>query len=79
MTPISISRCSRQQCGWPETEWAMRLLPLLGGEVQITAHGLPAAFRGAYQEMRRALRIIAAASLRPSWGSLTSLSSSGHS
>ncbi|KAM9717937.1 uncharacterized protein ACNS7B_021418 isoform 1-T1 [Menidia menidia] len=42
-------------CGWPEGEWAVRLLPLLSGEAQTAALGLPAASRGRYPEVQRAV------------------------
>ncbi|KAM9752566.1 uncharacterized protein ACNS7B_009019 [Menidia menidia] len=42
-------------CGWPEEEWAVRLLPLLSGEAQTAALGLPAASRGRYPEVKRAV------------------------
>ncbi|KAK0133481.1 hypothetical protein N1851_031006 [Merluccius polli] len=42
-------------CGWPVEEWAVRLLPLLSGDAQTAALGLPAPSRGQYGEVKRAV------------------------
>ncbi|XP_044042863.1 uncharacterized protein LOC122871611, partial [Siniperca chuatsi] len=42
-------------CGWPATEWSVRLLPLLSGEAQTAALGLPAAARRSFPDVRRAV------------------------
>ncbi|KAK0148589.1 Neurotrophin receptor-interacting factor [Merluccius polli] len=42
-------------CGWPVAEWAVRLLPLLSGDAQTTALGLPAPSRGQYGEVKKAV------------------------
>ncbi|KAK0144358.1 hypothetical protein N1851_017284 [Merluccius polli] len=42
-------------CGWPGAEWAVRLLPLLSGDVQTAALGLPAPSRGQYGEIKQAV------------------------
>ena len=42
-------------CGWLVAEWAMRLLPLLSGDAQTAALGLPAPSRGQYGEIKRAV------------------------
>ncbi|KAK5863018.1 hypothetical protein PBY51_000081 [Eleginops maclovinus] len=42
-------------CGWPEEEWAVRLLPLLAGGAQLAAHSLPASDRHEYKQLRRAI------------------------
>ncbi|XP_062420426.1 uncharacterized protein LOC134132719 [Pungitius pungitius] len=44
-----------EACGWPEGEWAVRLLPLLTGEAQTAAMGLPPAARRDYPEVRKAV------------------------
>ncbi|TKS64962.1 Retrovirus-related Pol polyprotein from transposon 412 [Collichthys lucidus] len=41
-------------CGWPEAEWAVRL-PLLSGDSQTAALGLPASSRGRYQAVKKAV------------------------
>ncbi|XP_073331909.1 uncharacterized protein [Pagrus major] len=41
-------------CGWPEAEWAVRLLPLLSGDAQTAALGLPAPSRQ-YANIKRAI------------------------
>ncbi|KAM9719837.1 uncharacterized protein ACNS7B_020492 [Menidia menidia] len=42
-------------CGWPEEEWAVRLLPLLSGLAQTAALSLPASSRGRFREVKRAV------------------------
>ena len=42
-------------CGWPEAEWAVRLLPLLSGDAQTAALQLPPASRQSFGEVRRAV------------------------
>ncbi|KAK0130944.1 Neurotrophin receptor-interacting factor [Merluccius polli] len=42
-------------CGWLVAEWAVRLLPLLSGDAQTAALGLPAPSRGQYGEIKRAV------------------------
>ena len=42
-------------CRWPAGEWAVRVLPLLSGEAQKAALSLPAASRGRYEDVRRAV------------------------
>ncbi|XP_062418714.1 uncharacterized protein LOC134130607 [Pungitius pungitius] len=44
-----------EACGWPEGEWAVRLLPLLTGEAQTAAMGLPPAARRDYPAVRKAV------------------------
>ncbi|XP_056271048.1 uncharacterized protein LOC130194181 [Pseudoliparis swirei] len=44
-----------EACGWPAGEWAIRLLPLLTGEAQTAALGLPPAARQSYVDMRKAV------------------------
>ena len=42
-------------CGWPGAEWVVRLLPLLSGDAQTAALGLPAPSQGQYGEIKRAV------------------------
>ena len=42
--------------GWPRPEWAHRLLPLLTGKVQLTAHSLPAGAQRDYDAITRSIR-----------------------
>jgi len=44
-----------EACGWPADEWAVRLLPLLAGEAQTAALGLPPAARRANPDIRKAV------------------------
>ncbi|KAM9751628.1 uncharacterized protein ACNS7B_008424 [Menidia menidia] len=52
---LDMFEATASACGWPEEEWAVRLLPLLSGEAQTAALGLPAASRGRFPEVRRAV------------------------
>ncbi|KAM9699282.1 uncharacterized protein ACNS7B_003496 isoform 2-T2 [Menidia menidia] len=52
---LGVFEATASACGWPEEEWAVRLLPLLSGEAQTAALGLPAASRGRFPEVRRAV------------------------
>ncbi|XP_061838526.1 zinc finger protein 213-like isoform X2 [Nerophis lumbriciformis] len=42
-------------CEWPETEWGVKLLPLLAGKAQRAAHSLPAEVRVHFPKLRRAI------------------------
>uniref|UniRef100_A0AAQ4REK5 Gypsy retrotransposon integrase-like protein 1 n=1 Tax=Gasterosteus aculeatus aculeatus TaxID=481459 RepID=A0AAQ4REK5_GASAC len=42
-------------CGWPADEWAIRLLPLLTGEAQTAALGLPPGPRHVYASVKKAI------------------------
>ncbi|KAM6938626.1 uncharacterized protein PEZ65_004871 [Lycodopsis pacificus] len=44
-----------EACGWPAAEWGVRLLPLLTGEAQTAALGLPPAARHRYTDVRKAV------------------------
>ncbi|KAK5852368.1 hypothetical protein PBY51_023840 [Eleginops maclovinus] len=52
---LDIFEGTAAACGWPEEEWAVWLLPLLAGEAQLAAHGLPASDRHEYKQLRRAI------------------------
>ncbi|KAL6099312.1 uncharacterized protein ACO6RY_01153 [Pungitius sinensis] len=44
-----------EACGWPAEEWPVRLVPLLTGEAQTAAMGLPPAARRDYAAVRKAV------------------------
>ncbi|XP_034006684.1 uncharacterized protein LOC117498597 [Trematomus bernacchii] len=52
---LDIFEGTAAACGWPEEEWAARLLPLLSGGAQLAAHSLPAASRHVYRYLRKAI------------------------
>jgi len=52
---IDMFRATAEACGWPEAEWAVRLLPLLTGDARTAALALPAAARVDFPEVRRAV------------------------
>ncbi|XP_056282655.1 uncharacterized protein LOC130201606 [Pseudoliparis swirei] len=52
---LETFEATAEACGWPADEWAIRLLPLLAGEAQTAALGLPPAARRIYPEVRRAV------------------------
>ncbi|KAK0153320.1 hypothetical protein N1851_005002 [Merluccius polli] len=45
-TLMEMFEATAAACGWPVAEWAVRLLPLLSGDAQTAALGLPAPSRG---------------------------------
>ncbi len=38
---IDLFEKTAEACGWPQTNWPVRLIPLLSGEAQIAAQQLP--------------------------------------
>ncbi|XP_069027698.1 uncharacterized protein [Embiotoca jacksoni] len=44
-----------EACAWPAAEWAVRLLPLLTGEAQTAALGLPPRSRRLYTDVKRVI------------------------
>ncbi len=42
-------------CGWPQTDWPVRLIPLLTGEAQLTAQQLPVQNLLVYDDLKRAI------------------------
>ena len=52
---LQVFKLAAEASGWPQEQWALRLLPLLTGEGLTTAHALPATTRAAYLQLRRAL------------------------
>ncbi len=60
-------------CGWPQTDWPVRLIPLLTGEAQLAAQQLPVQNLLVYDDLKRAIlqrvgRSTASAFVRWSWG-----------
>ncbi|XP_051250266.1 uncharacterized protein LOC127360052 [Dicentrarchus labrax] len=54
-TFLEMFEATAEACGWPAAEWAVRLLPLLSGESQTAALGLPASARGEFRNVKRAI------------------------
>ena len=54
-TFLEMFEATATACGWLGVEWAARLLPLLSGDAQTAALGLPAPSRGQYGEIKRAV------------------------
>ncbi|XP_062418320.1 uncharacterized protein LOC134129059 [Pungitius pungitius] len=52
---LEAFEATAEACGWPEDEWPVRLLPLLSGEAQTAAMGLPPAARREYAAVRKAV------------------------
>ncbi len=42
-------------CGWPQTDWPVRLIPLLTGEAQLAAQHLPVQNLLVYDDLKRAI------------------------
>ncbi len=42
-------------CGWPQTDWPVRLIPLLTGEAQLAAQQLPVQNLLVYDDLKRAI------------------------
>ncbi|XP_051241575.1 uncharacterized protein LOC127355117 [Dicentrarchus labrax] len=54
-TFLEMFEATAEAGGWPAVEWAVRLLPLLSGESQTAALGLPASSRGEFRNIKRAI------------------------
>ncbi|XP_051800794.1 uncharacterized protein LOC127532932 [Acanthochromis polyacanthus] len=52
---LDMFQATAVACGWPQAEWAVRLLPLLTGEAQTAAISLPAAARRNFADVRKAV------------------------
>ncbi|XP_051810353.1 zinc finger and SCAN domain-containing protein 29-like [Acanthochromis polyacanthus] len=52
---LDMFQATAAACGWPQAEWAVRLLPLLTGEAQTAAVSLPAAARRNFADVRKAV------------------------
>ncbi len=50
-----LYQAQHQACGWARTQWPVRLIPLLTGEVQLAAQQLPVANVLAYEDPKRAI------------------------
>ncbi|XP_059202709.1 uncharacterized protein LOC131982144 [Centropristis striata] len=54
-TYLDMFEATATACNWPEEEWAVRLLPLLSGEAQTAAFGLPGPSRCRFRDIKRAV------------------------
>ncbi|XP_059195913.1 neurotrophin receptor-interacting factor homolog [Centropristis striata] len=54
-TFLEMFEATATVCNWPEEEWAVQLLPLLSGDAQTAALGLPGPSRGQYGGIKRAI------------------------
>ncbi|XP_056277638.1 uncharacterized protein LOC130198498 [Pseudoliparis swirei] len=52
---LETFEATAEACDWPADEWAVRLLPLLTGEAQTAALGLPPAARRVYADIHKAV------------------------
>ncbi|KAL6103610.1 uncharacterized protein ACO6RY_02968 [Pungitius sinensis] len=52
---LEAFEATAEACGWPEEEWPVRLVPLLTGEAQTAAMGLPPVARRDYAAVRKAV------------------------
>ncbi|KAL6108587.1 uncharacterized protein ACO6RY_19080 [Pungitius sinensis] len=52
---LEAFEATAEACAWPAVEWAMRLLPLLTGEAQTAAMGLPPAALRDYPMIQKAV------------------------
>ena len=52
---LNMFESTAEACGWPAAEWNVQLLPLLLGEAQTAAHGLPATAQQGFQAVRKAI------------------------
>ncbi len=63
---IDLFEKTAEACGWAQTDWPVRLIPLLTGEAQLAAQQLPVQNLLVYDD--GAPSSIASASVRWSWG-----------
>ncbi len=49
------SKRPQAACGWPQTDWPVRLIPLLTGEAQLAAQQLPVQNLLVYDDLKRAI------------------------
>ncbi len=52
---VDLFEKTAEACGWARTQWPVRLIPLLTGEVQVAAQQLPVANLLAYEDLKRAI------------------------
>ncbi len=63
---IDLFEKTAEACGWPQTNWPVRLIPLLSGEAQMAAQQLPVQNLLVYDNLKRAIHV--STSNRWSWG-----------
>ncbi len=49
------SKKTAAACGWPQTDWPVRLIPMLTGEAQLAAQQLPVQNLLVYDDLKRAI------------------------
>ncbi len=52
---IDLFEKTAAACGWPQTDWPVRLIPLLTGEAQLAAQQLPVQNLLVYEDLKRAI------------------------
>ncbi|RXN24869.1 SCAN domain-containing SCAND2P [Labeo rohita] len=52
---IDLFERTAEACGWPQTNWPVRLIPLLSGEAQMAAQQLPVQNLLVYDDLKRAI------------------------
>ncbi len=52
---LDLFEKTAEACGWPQTDWPFRLIPLLTGEAQLAAQQLPVQNLLVYDDLKRAI------------------------
>ncbi len=52
---LDLFEKTAEPCGWPQTDWPVRLIPLLTGEAQLAAQQLPVQNLLVYDDLKRAI------------------------
>ncbi len=52
---LDLFERTAEACGWPQTDWPVRLIPLLTGEAQLAAQQLPVQNLLVYDDLKRAI------------------------
>ncbi len=52
---LDLFEKTAEACGWPQTDWPVRLIPLLTGEAQLAAQQLPVQNLLVYDDLNRAI------------------------
>ncbi len=52
---LDLFERTAEACGWPQTDWPVRLIPLLTGEAQLAAQQLPVQYLLVYDDLKRAI------------------------
>ncbi len=52
---LDLFEKTAEACGWPQTDWPVRLIPLLTGEAQLAAQQLPVQNLLVYDDLKRAI------------------------